>query len=116
MIALSTGPQYERNRTKFREELERHQRRIAKTVDLFSRIKSTEQAEEVITVLFAIRQLKKSLPNVEVTEQQVLDDILEWKTSWCTEEKTLAVARAIRNLVLLGWVRLHLSDTLTEAA
>jgi len=116
MIALSAGPQYERDRTKFREELERHERKIVKTVDLFSRIKSTEQAEEVITVLFTIRQLKESHPNEEVTEQQLLDYILEWKKSWHTEEKKRAVARAIRNLVLLGWVRLRFSETLTEAA
>lgn len=116
MIALGAGPQYERDRAKFREELARHERKIAKTVDLFSRIKSTEQAEEVITVLFAIRQLKESHPNEEVTEQQLLDYILEWKKSWSTEEKKRAVAEAIRNLVLLGWVRLRLSETLTDAA
>jgi O-acetyl-ADP-ribose deacetylase (regulator of RNase III)/uncharacterized protein YwgA len=116
MVALSAGPQYLRDRAKFRKELERHERKIAKTVDLFSRIKSTEQAEEVITVLFAVRQLKESHPNEEVTEQQLLDYILEWKKSWRTEEKRKAVAGAIRNLVLLGWVRLRLSETLTDAA
>lgn len=116
MIALGSGPQYERDRAKFRGELELHERKIAKTVDLFSRIKSTEQAEEVITVLFAARQLKKSHPNEEVTEQQLLDYILDWKKSWHTDEKKRAVAHAIRNLVLLGWVDLRLSESLTDAA
>ncbi len=116
MMALRVGPQYEHDRLKFRAEIERHERKIAKTVDLFSRVKNTEQAEEVLTVLFASRQLKQAHPNEEVTEQQLLDYLLEWKKSWRTEEKQQAIASAIRNLVLLGWVRLRLSDSLAEAA
>jgi len=116
MMALSAGPQYEKDRAKFRQELERYERKISKAVDLFSRIKSTEQAEEVITVLFATRQLKEQHPNEEVAEQQLYDYILEWKKSWRTEEKKRAVASAIRNLVLLGWIRLRFSESLTEAA
>lgn len=116
MMALSSGPQYEQDRAKFRQEIERYERKITKAVDLFSRIKSTEQAEEVITVLFAIRQLKELHPNEEVAEQQLYDYILEWKKTWRTEEKKRAVASAIRNLVLLGWIRLRFSESLTEAA
>jgi O-acetyl-ADP-ribose deacetylase (regulator of RNase III)/uncharacterized protein YwgA len=116
MMALSAGPQYEQDRAKFRQEIERYERKISKAVDLFSRIKSTEQAEEVVTVLFAVRQLKELHPNEEVAEQQLYDYILEWKKSWRTEEKKRAVASAIRNLVLLGWIRLRFSESLTEAA
>lgn len=116
MIALHVGPQYERDRSKFRQELQRHERKIVKAVDLFSRIKSTEQAEEVLTVLFASRRLKRLHPNEEVEEQQVYEYILEWKKSWRTEEKKRAVASAIRNLVLLGWMRLRFSESLTDAA
>jgi len=116
MMALRVGPQYEHDRLKFRAEIERYERKIAKTVDLFSRVKNTEQAEEVLTVLFASRQLKQAHRNEEVTEQQLLDYILEWKKSWRTEEKQQVIASAIRNLVLLGWVRLRLSDSLAEAA
>src|SRR5438132_6631819 len=39
MIALRVGPQYEKERSKFEKVLKRHERRIAKAVDLFSRIK-----------------------------------------------------------------------------
>ena len=116
MMALHVGPQYEQDRIKFRKELERHERKIAKAVDLFSRIKSTEQAEEVLTVLFASRELKKSHPKEEVAEQQLYDYILEWKKTWRTEEKKRAVVNTIRNLVLLGWMRLRLSESLVEAA
>ncbi len=116
MIALRVGPQYAKDRAKFLGEIARHERQIAKTVDLFSRIKSTEQAEEVLTVLYASRELKQSRPGEEISEQQLLDYILHWKKSWAAEEKRDAIATAIRNLVLLGWVRLRLSESLPEAA
>ena len=116
MIALRVGPQYEKDRQKYLQDIERHERRIAKTVDLFSRIKNTEQAEEVLTVLFACRELKRARPDDELSEQQLLDYILDWKKSWATDEKRLALVSAIRNLVLLGWVRLRLSESLPEPA
>jgi O-acetyl-ADP-ribose deacetylase (regulator of RNase III)/uncharacterized protein YwgA len=114
MIVLRVGPQYERDRARFAEVLKRHQGRIAKTVDLFSRIKSTEQAEEVLTVLFASRQLKAADPQREVAEQQLHDYILEWKKAWRTDEKREAVASAIRHLVLLGWMKLQVSESLPQ--
>lgn len=114
MIALRVGPEYRKDREKFANVLERHAGRIAKAVDLFSRIKSTEQAEEVMTVLFASRQLKKIDPRKEIAEQELFDYILDWKKTWRTDEKRHAVADAIRHLVLLGWMRLQFSESLPE--
>jgi O-acetyl-ADP-ribose deacetylase (regulator of RNase III)/uncharacterized protein YwgA len=115
MIALRVGDQYERDRAASRELIERYRKKIDKTVDLFSRIKSTEQAEEVLTALFASRQLKQTRPNEAETEQQLFDYVLEWKKSWRTDEKRLALASAIRNLVVLGWMRLTPSESLALA-
>ena len=89
--------------------------KIEKAVDLFSRIKSTEQAEEVLTVLYASHELKRAKTNGEVAEQDLQDFILDWKKSWRAEERRRAVANAVRNLALLGWVRLRFSESLTEA-
>jgi O-acetyl-ADP-ribose deacetylase (regulator of RNase III)/uncharacterized protein YwgA len=116
MTAIRVGEQYERDRPKFADLIERHAKRIDKTVDLFSRIKSTDQAEEVMTVLFASRELKKTKPGEEVTEKELFDYILGWKKRWQTEEKQREVAGAIRNLVMLGWMRLQFSKSLPEAA
>ena len=116
MVALHVAPQYEKDRQKYADVINRHQKKIVKAVDLFSRIKNTEQAEEVLTVMFASRQLKQAHPNEEIAEQQLYDFILDWKKSWRTEEKQHALANAIRNLVLLGWIRLQLSESLSEAA
>jgi uncharacterized protein YwgA len=115
MMALRLAPQYEKDRGRYKEQIDLYRTKIAKAVDLFSRIKSTEQAEEVLTVLFASRELKQSKRNDDVAEQDLYDYILGWKKSWRTDEKRQAVANAIRNLVLLGWLRLNISESLTEA-
>jgi O-acetyl-ADP-ribose deacetylase (regulator of RNase III) len=115
MMALRVGPQYVSDRPKFADMLETHARKIAKTVDLFSRIKNTEQAEELMTVLYASRELKKKRPDDEIAEQQLYDFVLDWKKTWRTEEKQQAVASAIRNLVMLGWMKLRFSESLPAA-
>ena len=114
MLALRVSSQYEKDRGKFAQSIERHQKKIAKTVDLFSRIKNTEQAEEVMTVLYASRQLKQGQAGEEVEERQVLDYILDWKKSWGSDEKKDAVASAIRNLVVMGWMRARISESMIE--
>lgn len=115
MVTLRVDPQFAKDRAKFADQIQRHQKKIAKTVDLFSRIKNTEQAEEVMTVLYASRQLKQSSTS-EVAEQQIYDYILDWKKSWGSEEKKDAVASTIRNLVVLGWMRASISESMLEVA
>ena len=112
MVALTVGDQFERDRASFLPEIEKHRKTIDKTVDLFSRIKDTEQAEEVLTVLYASRQVKKGDRNAKVEEQQIYDYIIDWKKTWNTPEKREAVAGAIRNLALLGWIRVRASESM----
>jgi O-acetyl-ADP-ribose deacetylase (regulator of RNase III)/uncharacterized protein YwgA len=116
MVALTVGQQYEHDRHKFAAQIEAHRKKIVKAVDLFSRIKTTDQAEEVLTVLYASRQLKQARGADVVAEEDLYDYVLEWKKSWQTEEKKHAVASAIRNLVLLGWMRVQISENLIEAS
>lgn len=115
MIALRVAPEYGKDRGRYRELIERYQTKTAKAVDLFSRIKSTEQAEEVLTVFFAARELKQAKGSYDIAEQDLHDYILDWKKTWRTDEKRHALARAIRNLVLLGWLRLTISESISEA-
>lgn len=112
VLALRVGAAYEADRASMRERIEPHARKISKVVDLFSRIKTTEQAAEVLTVLFASRQFKHAHPGVGVSEQQLYDFVLKEKPKWTSEVRRRAVASAIRNLVLLEWVRLELSEGL----
>ena len=115
MIALRVASQYLTDRNRFKEQIELYRSKITKTVDLFSRIKSTDQAEEVLTVLFASRQLKQSKQNRELTEGELRDYILDWKKSWNEDDKRDSIADTIRNLVILGWLRLNIDQTAIEA-
>ncbi|MEJ1960561.1 MAG: macro domain-containing protein [Gammaproteobacteria bacterium] len=116
MIALRVSSRYEADRSKFADQIQEHAKKTHKAVDLFSRIKSSEQAEEVTTVLYASRQLKRAKPSEEIDEQQLYDFILDWKKAWNSVEKKAALANAIRNLMLLGWMRIRLSESLNSAA
>lgn len=109
---MRVGSQFDRDRGKFLSDIEQHRKKIDKTVDLFSRIKDTEQAEEVVTVLFASRQLKKGDRAAVIEEQQIYEYILDWKKAWNKPEKKEAVAGAIRNLALLGWIRVRASESM----
>lgn len=116
MIAFRIGPQYEKDRRKFLPEIEAHRKKITKTVDLFSRIKSTDQAEEVATIIYSSRMLKARRPNGTPTEQDIMDYVLDWKPAWRDEGKRETVAEAIRSLVLLNWVRADISEEMLEAS
>jgi len=116
MIAMKVSEQYEKDRTRFGSTIDAHRKKIDKAVDLFSRIKSTEQAEQVSTIIYACRQLKARKPGHAVTEQDILDYILNWKPSWSTDEKRSIVAQAIRSLVLLNWLKVEISESMIEAA
>lgn len=113
MTALRVGPEYSKARVKLAEELKPFQRKIDKTVDLFSRIKNTDQAEEVATVIFAVQNLKQERKPEEVSEADLFNYILEWKKLWKKDaSKQESLAEAIRNLEMLGWVKLRFSESL----
>jgi len=112
MTAIHVGSAYSLVKEKNQDFIKTYEKKIAKAVDLFSRIKNTEQAEEITTVLFAARKLKKSKDDLDVTEQDLQDFILSWKKMWNEEHKKIALAKTIRNLEMLGWVRLQYSTSL----
>jgi O-acetyl-ADP-ribose deacetylase (regulator of RNase III)/uncharacterized protein YwgA len=117
MTALRVGPEYAKARVQLTEELKPFQRKIDKTVDLFSRIKNTDQAEEVATVIFAVQNLKQERKPEEVSEADLFNYILEWKKPWKKDEsKQQSLAEAIRNLEMLGWVKLQFSESLPVPA
>ena len=113
MTALRVGPEYPKARQKLAEDLKPFRRKIDKTVDLFTRIKNTDQAEEVATVIFAVQVLKQERKPDEVSEVDLFNYILDWKKLWRKDEaKQQSLGEAIRNLEMLGWVKLKYSETL----
>jgi O-acetyl-ADP-ribose deacetylase (regulator of RNase III) len=115
MTALRIGPEFETVKNRYSDQLRCLDKKINKTVDLFSRIKSTNQAEEMTTVLYAARKLKKDKDDKddrEVSEKDIFDHVIKWKKTWKTKEKKLSVAQTIRNLEMLDWLRAEYSDSL----
>ena len=51
-----------------------------------------------------------------MAEEQIFFFVLEWKKSWNTEDKKAALATTIRNLVVLGWMRAQISESMLAAA
>lgn len=68
--------------------------------DLLSRVKSTDQAEMIATVLFSYDGIAKQ---EQPTEQQVYDHVMRWKPRWCGV-KDAEVQAAICDLSSLGWM------------
>ncbi len=114
MTALIVNKDYLKIRKKYDFELEKLIPKIEKIVDLFSRIKNTEQAEEVTTVFYAIRQLKKENSDKIINEKTLFEYILDWKSRWNTEEKKMSLISTIRNLVIMKWLKLSYSNELPE--
>jgi uncharacterized protein YwgA/O-acetyl-ADP-ribose deacetylase (regulator of RNase III) len=115
MTAIKVGPEYIKDRKEYLAQIEGFRSKIEKTVDLFSRIKNTDQAEEIATVIFAVQKLKseRAAEKDVVSEQDLFNYILEWKRVWKEDEKKKAnLAETIRNLEMLSWVKLRFSSDL----
>ena len=79
-------------------------RQAANAYDLLSRIKSTEQAEMIATVLFSYDEL--CLSHQEVTERQIFDHVINWKKRWRQEKENREqeIISTIYDLSVLGWM------------
>ena len=82
-----------------------------KTVDLFGRMKDTEQAEMVATVLYAYDELKGR--NNSVRDIDVYDYVMSWKPHW-KEEKSYMLCDAIHNLAMLSLIAIEHTDLLID--
>jgi len=111
MTEMVVGLDYESFRMEHLQILKKYQFQVNKTYDLFCRITNTEQSEEVATVLFTTRNLKfKGKTNI--SENDVFKEIIQWKKRWNTVEKKEKIATSIRNLLILDWIDISLSNEL----
>lgn len=84
-----------------------------KTIDLFSRIKNSEQAEMIATVLYAYDCLTKS--GESIADIDVYSFVMEWKKHWENDKKD-AVCDTIKNLAILGQINVLYSNKVTYNA
>lgn len=74
---------------------------LEKTVDLFCRIKNTDQAEMMATVMYSYDQLAKS--KTSITEDALLHEVLSWKKHWVGVKEN-EIRNTIRHLTMLRWI------------
>lgn len=108
MFRVLPGLAYEKERDKYKENIEQWSDLIDKTVDLFLRL-NTNQAEVVSTVLFVTKELR-SKPNL--SEKDVLNEVMKWKERRKPPLDEKEVALTIRNLGVLRWFNLQPSADL----
>lgn len=82
-----------------------------KTIDLFGRIKSTEQAEMIATVLFSYDELAKN--ESRISDKDVYDFVIQWKPHWKTD-KNYEVCDTIHNMAMLSLISITHSDELID--
>lgn len=75
---------------------------VEKTVDLFSRIRNSEQAEDAATLIFAHDRLRAE--GTCVSEDQILRYVLDWKPRWKNSAKVSALKRELFFLASLGLI------------
>ena len=80
--------------------------RVERTLDLFHRIKNTDQAEMLTTVMYAYDSL--CVNNPDVTEADVLQFVLEWKPHW-NSSRTEYIKRTINSLEMLALINPQIS-------
>ena len=108
MISIRVPDNVEIHKDKFTEtELEA----VEKTIDLFGRIKSTDQAEMVATVLYSYDQLKQN--NTKISDKDVYDYVLDWKPRWKIE-KNFELCDAIHNMAMLSLIDVEYSGELMD--
>lgn len=81
-------------------------------VDLLTRIKSTDHAEMVATVLFAYDELFAK--SSSVTDAEVFNYVLSWKRRW-KNSKEAEICSTINSLSSLGWMSPILSGEIAPS-
>lgn len=84
---------------------------VQKTVDLFGRVKRTEQAEMIATVLYSYDELQKKQENI--SDKDVYDYIFDWKPHW-QGDKEYEICNTIHNLAMLSLMHITHSQQLPD--
>jgi O-acetyl-ADP-ribose deacetylase (regulator of RNase III)/uncharacterized protein YwgA len=110
MIHVFTGRTFEDARESYRGSMQSREKEISEIVNLFLRM-TTQQAETAATIHFAAKLLRNETNEIP-TENQVLSFVMNWKERRRPHLDIAEVARAIRNLAALGWLKVKPSADL----
>jgi uncharacterized protein YwgA len=104
LIAVEVGATFQKARGVYEDALVQWAPEIARLVDLMARMTS-RQAEVAATVHYTAKQLWMANGEQPVSEADVLAAVMEWKAKRQPPFESEEIASAIRNLALLGWMR-----------
>lgn len=108
MISLSVDESVEIYKEDFSKD---EWKAVQQTVDLFGRVKSTDQAEMIATVLYSYDTLAER--GAVVSDKDVYDYVLNWKPHWKTE-KEFELCDTIHNMAMLSLVNITCSRQLMD--
>ena len=110
MIRLKMSKEYIDFSKHYSIYIEKYRTEIDKTIDLFSRIKNTNQAEVIATVFFASNALKSK--GTPADEKEIYDYIVKWKKMWNDKKKEEELSNSIRDLASMGFIDVKLNEFL----
>lgn len=108
---VRVGSTFERARGAYEADLTKWEKTIGDLVDLFSRM-STRQAEVAATVHFAAKELWAKTGGAPVPEIDVFREVQHWKAGRTPALEDDEMATAIRNLGMMGWMKVEASPDL----
>ena len=111
MFEIHTGPSYQDAETHFRDDLTKWEPQIERVADLFLRL-NTKQSEILASAHYAAKALEHR-PE-QVTERDVVDEVMRWKIRRKPPLEEHDVADAIRVLNVLEWTSVAPSDGLSR--
>ncbi|MDI9571413.1 MAG: macro domain-containing protein [Pseudomonadota bacterium] len=109
MFSVKVGKTFADAKNIYNAELSKWEPIIEKVADLFMRL-NTHQAEMVSTVLFASKSRQGS--KCPETERELLWEVLAWKQHLEPPMDEKEIARTVRNLGALGWLKVRASEDL----
>lgn len=110
MFAIRVGQTFFDARKAYEEQIRDWEPIINKVVDLFMRV-NTQQAEVAATVHLAAKEAK-ARRGEKPTEKDVFDIVMQWKQKRRPPLEEKEVAVAVRNLNMLEWIEVNVSDKL----
>jgi len=110
MLAVHVGPTFKDAREMYANKIEEWEAELDKIVDLFTRT-DTRQSEIVATVHFATKELK-SQSKENLSEDDVLTAVMDWKQNRRPPIERKDVALAIRHMNMLSWIGVAASKNL----
>lgn len=107
---FSVGRTYRDAERSFRNDIAQWESQIERTVDLFMRINTANDAELVATVMFSADEVRKR--SDAATEKDVFDEVLSWKLRRKPALDPVAIGETIRVLAAQDWIEVKFSEDL----